>query len=237
MMTLHMGSGDLPAGSGAAAGAKSSWRRRMKRLVVLAVVVSAAVLPWSAQQTIASSNRSQARAVTPTMLALAKGVFAPAKVIKSIVDPNSNNTNVKVWPRDEHSLSYTSFGRISGYYEDAKWKTGGKSIGFEYDGSIFKTSTGAQAAWHDGSTFDLKFKGTKTFSCPSGLGTHCSRLSALFTNGAREYYDVIQQGSCLSEARVKAAQGPLKSHLKQILTTLANIDHAAFNAMTLSCGS
>src|SRR5579884_2031903 len=165
----------------------------MKRLIV-AAVGAALMLPWSGRLAAAESAHAHIGAVSPTKLAIAKSAFSPGRVIKSFVDPNSNNTDDKIWPRDEHSKSYPALGRVNGLYMSAKWSvTPGKAtVTFEYDGSVFKSPATATGGWNDGSTWDKKFSGTQVLTCPGGLGPHCSRLSAHFTDGSREVYDVFQ---------------------------------------------
>jgi hypothetical protein len=171
------------------------------------------------------------------MLILPDRVFAPARITQSYEDPNSNNRDKNAWPRSEHSMDYGLFGRIDGYYEAAKWVPAGlRSVLFEYDGSFFKGPNGAFRAWHDGSTFDLQFKGERTLACPAGTGPRCSRISVPFGKGLWEYYDVIQYGRCLAETEASTGARVFNLRRGRIATTLAHMDRAAYNTLRAVCG-
>jgi hypothetical protein len=164
---------------------------------------------------------------------LPDSAFAPG-VVNSSYDGVADDSVADGEPfRSDHSVTYETLNRLTGYYERADWApSAGETVYFRYQSSIFASATAAQNAWQDGVTYTQQQSGQTSVDC--AISATCRFI--IYQSGSRGYVDsFIQVAQCLAETEADYSPAVLSTQQTQLASTVATMETTAASILANAC--
>jgi len=180
-----------------------------------------------------SRSSAPAAAIDPGALDVPASAFSPA-TFDGPQGIDDNGTADTLWFAADHSKSYESLQRVSGYFESADWSS---TQYYDYQGSTFASATTAAAAQKDGVTYVSSQTGDTPTDCTSAFNLPCDILAYQTSDNQGVLYNDIQVGPCLVEtaAHADASLFNQSSVSTALANTLAQITNAAVSIASTAC--
>ena len=197
---------------------------------------------WRALRPLRDVPLGEVRAPTrqdPGLLALAASAFSPATLVPQEVGIEANTVADAGPFRPDHSTTYTSLGRVTGFFQRADWTPSGQmdTATFRYQASVFPSAALAQAAWQDGVTHSQTLTSLPASNCTSQPQVTCTYLGLQTTTGNAVAYFVLQYNQCLEETSAEFSVALFNAQQTQLAQTIGTITVAGVAAMQAACAT
>jgi hypothetical protein len=171
-------------------------------------------------------------------LRLPPGAFIPALIVAGADRLQDNSQADNAIFRANHSQSYESLGRSTGYFEFARWRPSPtQSIPFNYQGSDFPSASLARAAQQDAVNFtSSSYRVTSSGPCSTSIGVTCMTMTFRSRNGRfSERFRVLSVGACVVEMLTEFNRAVGNQYGATIANTLESMTRAATSEMEAVC--